>query len=95
MSAKELTVTVGRISATRQGLAPGVSIPNLTLRGFHGEDQYAPPHDRLWPAAASVLCDELAKIRAALLAAKTLGDDPKDRVAKATLVRLLGELEVA
>lgn len=95
MTAKSLTVTVGRISASRQGAAPGVSLPSLTLRGFHGATPYAAPHDRLWPAEADVLCDELTKIRDALVAAKALLDALEDARPKETLARLLGELEVA
>jgi hypothetical protein len=56
---------------------------------------YSPLHTRLWPAAADVLCDELTKIRTALLTAKTLLAVPTDAIAKENLVQLLGELEIA
>lgn len=72
-----------------------MSLPSLTLHGFHGTVPYTPAHDRLWPAAADLLCDELIKIRAALLAAKTLLTTPKDASAKEALARLLGDLGIA
>lgn len=95
---KDLTITIGRISATRQGATASASVPGFKLRGFHGAVPHTPACERLWPAAADVLCDELAKIRQALQAAKTLVDADADTApspARETLARLLGELEIA
>lgn len=93
MMDKDLTVTVGRISVARQGAVAGTSRAGLKLRDFHGALPYTPDYDRMWPAEADIFADELTKIREALLTAKTLLETPK-RADKATLARLLAELEI-